>query len=148
MVLEWIPNFDTSATVTVDLLYSARQRDDRWLPRSWSKLLRWLHKKNRPYSKNKLLKRKIGKREIFPGMLHLLEQKPNTVHHHFNCISWVVSRKQRDVICEPPEKFKAQDTQMPPCINGYKMLLWINGHKIPPAYLHFWPVFQEKCPCV
>lgn len=58
MVLGLSQNFDTSARVTVEMLYSARPGDHVWLPRAQSKVLGWLHKKNRPYSKNKLSKEK------------------------------------------------------------------------------------------
>jgi len=58
MVLELIRNLDTLATGTVGSLYSARPGDRVWRPRSQSQLLRRLHKKNRPYSKHKLLTEK------------------------------------------------------------------------------------------
>lgn len=94
-------------------------------------------------SRTQTVKRKTWKVEKFLGILSLLEQKANSVNNILAAFLGMQvgiedntlrrHKKQASV------RVQARDTWMLQLMNGNKTLV---------AYLHLWPVFQEKCPCV
>lgn len=74
-------------------------------------------------------------------MEYLLEQKANTVDNiSIALIGMQVESKGSTITTDTTSK--------PQCTFRLKIYKCSSGHKKLVAYLHLWPVFQEKCPCV
>lgn len=74
-------------------------------------------------------------------MEYLLEQKASIVDNISIALTGMQVESKGSTIT-------TDTTKKPRCTFRPKIHECSSGHKILVAYLHLWPVFQEKCPCV